>query len=79
LTLLVNGTPAQGDTAMVPVGGLQTFTFTIPANVIGDGKHITLTLNYDAPDVPANLGASTDQRPLAIAVDWIRFKQLQSP
>jgi hypothetical protein len=52
---------------------LTQFTFHVPANLIGTGKHVTLTLAYDGWTVPAQVQPGGDQRKLAIAVDWIRF------
>jgi len=78
LQIAVNGTPLQ-TTATVPTEGMQTFTFNVPAAVVGSGKHVAVTLNYDAPDKPVDLGVSQDPRPLAIAVDWIRFTKVTQP
>ncbi len=72
LRLLVNGTPL-GDPVTVTVDSLHTYRFSIPANLVGDGKHLKLTLDYDAVVVPAEVGQSADTRKLAVAVDWIRF------
>lgn len=75
LRLLVNGQPV-GEPVVVGVDSLAPFTFTIPANVIGDGQHVTLTLDYDATVVPAEVGQGEDRRRLALAVDTITFRPL---
>ena len=72
LRLLVNGEPL-GEAVTVGTDALQEYSFPIPASVIGDGKQVTLTLDYDGWNVPAEIGAGADTRKLAVAVDWIRF------
>ncbi len=72
LSILVNDTPLD-ETATVSVDSLQTYTFNIPEAAVGDGQHITVTLDYDNVIVPNEIGQSADPRKLAIAVDWIRF------
>lgn len=51
------------------VGFLTLFTFFVPQEVIGDGKHIIVQFVYDSSDV----GQSADSRSLTLALDWIRF------
>ncbi len=70
--LSVNGAPV-GDPVTVTVDTLHDYSFAIPSGVIGDGKHVTLTLDYDAVIVPADVEPSSDTRKLAVAIDWIRF------
>ncbi len=81
LQLVVNDkpvqTPDQQDRVTVPVEGLTPFTFHVPAEAIGDGKHVTIKLVYDGWIVPAQSGSSGDQRKLAVAVDWVRFTRTQ--
>ncbi len=72
LKLLANGVPL-GDAVTVKTDSLQTLTFTLPAEVVGAGKHITLTLDYDGVVVPKDAGQGSDERKLALAVDWIDF------
>ncbi|NWF67937.1 MAG: hypothetical protein HXY40_02510 [Chloroflexi bacterium] len=55
----------------------DVFTLAVPAEVIGDGRHITLTLAYDNTDTPAETGAGDDPRPLAIMVDWVQWRLSQ--
>ncbi len=58
--------------------GLQTISFTLPAETVREGKHLKLTLDYDAVIVPAEIGQSADRRPLAVAVDSITFQRGES-
>jgi len=74
--LLVNEVPL-GEMQPVAPDNLQTLTFALPAEVVGDGQHLTLTLDYDGWIVPAEVGQSADPRKLAIAVDWVRFQQMR--
>jgi hypothetical protein len=64
LRLTVNGVAAGEMT--VPAGSLETVTFSIPANLTGEGAFLTLTLDYGAAEPVAD-------RELALLVDWIRF------
>ncbi len=73
LKVLANGVPL-GDPVTVTTDSLQTFSFNIPADVVEQGKHLTLTLDYDAVVVPKVVGQSGDERKLALAVDWVEFK-----
>ncbi len=73
LRLLVNDLPLS-DPVTIPVESLHDFTFSIPANAIGDGKHVTLTFDYNATLAPSDVKTSGDTRQLAIAVDTIRFE-----
>jgi hypothetical protein len=71
LRLLVNDTPV-GEVEIQP-DFLQTVAFTVPAEVIGDGRHVTVTLDYDGWIAPNEIGQSADQRKLALLVDWVVF------
>jgi len=82
IRLLANDVPlsvvvASGSTVDTPTivqpNSLQQFTFKLPADVVGQGKHLTLTLDYDAVIVPKDVGQSEDPRKLAVAVDWVEF------
>ena len=75
LRLLANDTPL-GEAVQVQTDNLQLFTFDLPGDITGDGKHLTLTLDYDDVIVPDDVGQSADGRPLAISVDRIRFRQI---
>ncbi len=72
LRLLVNDVPL-GDPVTVSVDSLHEYYFSLPASVLGAGKHAKLTLDYDAVITPAEVGQGADTRKLAVAVDWIRF------
>ncbi len=72
LRVLVNG-QAVGETVTVPVEPLTEFTFPVPAALIGDGRHVTVTLAYDKALIPREIGHSADPRPLSIAVDHVTF------
>ncbi|MEP6985218.1 MAG: hypothetical protein ABI970_06460, partial [Chloroflexota bacterium] len=73
---LVSTTDTSSNTqATVKPDSLQTFTFALPANLVGEGKHLTLTLDYDAVVVPKDVGQSDDPRKLAVAVDWVEFRK----
>ncbi|MCA0456154.1 MAG: hypothetical protein LCI00_19405 [Chloroflexi bacterium] len=72
LTLLANGVPL-GEPVTVAPDTLQTLTFNLPADVVGDGRHITLTLDYDNVVVPKEAGQGGDERKLAVAVDYVAF------
>jgi hypothetical protein len=66
-----------GDPVNVEQDVLQNMTFNLPADLVGNGKHLTFTLDYDAVVVPVGVGQSADERALAIAVDRIRFERKQ--
>ena len=72
LRLWANG-QILGDPVTVSVDALHEYRFVIPSPLLGDGKHVTLMLEYDAVVIPAQAEQSGDTRKLAIAVDWIRF------
>ncbi len=74
--LLINGDPLGAE---IEVGedGLGVYIFTIPADRLGTGEHITIALSYDATLIPAEIGQSADQRPLAVMVDWIEFRRVE--
>ncbi len=72
LRLLVNGT-LIGEAVPIGADSLREYAFTLPAGVLGSGKGVTLTLDYDAAVVPAVVGQGEDSRKLAVAVNWIRF------
>jgi hypothetical protein len=72
LQLLLNGQAISPEWTVQP-GSLQTFAFTLPAESVGNGEHLTLTLAYDTVVVPAEVGQSADPRRLAVAVDHVTF------
>jgi len=55
LQFFINGEAVSTKWRVQP-GNLQTFTFTLPADTIGTGQHLKLTLAYDAVIVPAEVG-----------------------
>lgn len=76
LRLLLNGVPL-GDAQTVTTDALHEYRFALPAtdSVTGDGKGVTLTLDYDAALAPTDVGQGGDTRKLAVAVDFIRFTE----
>jgi hypothetical protein len=74
VALRVNGIEI-GDPVNVSTAALVDYMWRIPADVIGDGRHIQITLAYDAVIVPADVGQSADQRRLAVAVDRLTFAE----
>ncbi len=80
LRLLVDDLPLAGEggveSVTVQPDSLQTFTFTLPLErFIDTGRRLTFTLDYDGVIVPRDIGQSDDPRKLALAVDWIEFRQ----
>jgi hypothetical protein len=71
LEILVNGVSVGTQT--VQVARLQTLEYEIPADLIGDGQHVTVTFAYKSADAPADIGVGGDTRTLSIMVDWIQF------
>lgn len=72
LRVLVNDV-ALSDTITISENALSEYSVAIPAEMLGDGKNVTLTLEYDSWAVPAEAGEGSDTRRLALAVDWLRF------
>jgi hypothetical protein len=69
--IAVNGESLE--TLHVQTDQLDEFRVLVPAKTIGTGKQVTVQMVYDTPDVPRDVGQSADPRPLAVAVDWVRF------
>lgn len=63
------------DTLTVYPDSLQVFTVPVPESVIGDGRQVTLTFAYDTARTAAEVGLSADERPIALAVDWVAFSR----
>jgi hypothetical protein len=78
VTVLVNG-QALGEAVTVETDTLQQFSLALPADVLGDGQNIKLSLVYDAVIVPEEVGQSADTRRLSIALDWLKFEQEVTP
>jgi hypothetical protein len=74
LEILVNGQSLGTQT--VPVASLTALEYEISDELVGDGQHITITLAYDGTDSAAALGLNSDERPLALMVDTIRFSRM---
>lgn len=74
LRIRVNGREV-GAPATIGVETLQTYTFPLPAAIIGDGQRLAIVLEYDSWVVPAQVGQSADPRKLAIALDWLEFRR----
>jgi hypothetical protein len=66
--------PSNTQATVMP-DSLQQFTFTLPSHFVAEGKHLTLTLDYDAVIVPKDVGQSDDPRKLSVAVDWVEFRK----
>lgn len=73
-TLLVNGQIVG--TQLVPAANLAGIVYEIPANVIGDGQHIELLLQYDAAVVPESALNETYPRQLALMITAVRFERI---
>lgn len=70
--VVANGVPLGSFTA--PPGDWSEHTITIPADVIaGVGGDLILSLSADGMAAAAELGLSSDARPLTLAYDWVRF------
>ncbi len=74
LTLWVNG--EYIGTASVPSAGLTSLLFNIPANVIGNGRHVTITLGYDGTSTPPTLQNDPNARRLGLMVESVQFQRL---
>jgi hypothetical protein len=71
LEILVNGQSLGTQT--VPVASLSLLEYDLPTALVGDGKHLTITLAYDGTDSAADLGLNDDPRQLAVMVDTVKF------
>ncbi len=74
LTLWVNG--ERIGTIVVPSNGLTSLLFNVPARAIGNGKNVTITLGYDATDVPPQLQGEPNARRLGVMVESVQFQRL---
>lgn len=64
------------DTVTVIPDALGNYTATIPAEYLGDGQHIQVSLVYDGWIVPVEAGLNSDPRKLAIMLRWVQFSQI---
>jgi hypothetical protein len=73
VTVTVNAT-ALGPFVVNP-GEWSEHTLLIPANLVDDvAGSLVVSLSVDSLDSPADLGLSSDPRPLAVAYDWVEFR-----
>lgn len=70
--IALNGRLLEGEATVQP-DSLASYTFDLPADAVGSGTALALSLHYDGWLVPAEIGHSPDRRRLAVAVDWLRF------
>jgi hypothetical protein len=75
VAVALNGTTV-GAVTIAP-DALRVYTLDLPAAVIRDGTHTTLTLRSMTRQNAAELGLSADARLLSIMVDWVRFAPLE--
>jgi hypothetical protein len=68
----------QVGSATAAPDSLTEFRFAVPADRVGNGTPLTLTFTYDPAQSPAALGRSDDDRPLALLVDWVQFRRIES-
>lgn len=52
---------------------LAEYSFSLPAEALGDGRHVRIALHTDDALSPAEIGQGDDARPLSIAVDAVRL------
>jgi hypothetical protein len=62
----------------VPMATLLPILVQIPAEMVGDGNNLTITLAYESAISPAELGMNDDARPLALMIDRVRFIPTQN-
>jgi hypothetical protein len=73
LTIYLDDSVLADSTASVSPASLREYSFHVTHASIGEGRHIKVTLGYDATISPRAIGQSEDNRTLALAVDWVRF------
>jgi hypothetical protein len=71
ITVSINDKPIGN--VSIPADNLHTFDFNIPAEFVGSGKHVMITISAESADSPANLGLGDDPRKLSVMIDWLRF------
>jgi hypothetical protein len=77
ISVLVNG-QAIAQSTTITADSLREYAFFIPSDMIGDGKHLQITLTYDMTLTPQSLGMGDDLRQLAISADWLQFERTSS-
>ncbi|NWF70519.1 MAG: hypothetical protein HXY40_15635 [Chloroflexi bacterium] len=71
VTIAVNGV-VVGSVEM-SAAGLAEYALPLPREAVGPGTHIVVVFSYASVESAAQLGLSADERPLAIALDWLEF------
>ncbi|MDX2162618.1 MAG: hypothetical protein SF162_14950 [bacterium] len=71
LTLTIENTPL-GETA-ISADALRAYTFTLPADTVGVGRDLDLTLTFDADPLLSAGDQAGDSRVLALMIDSITF------
>jgi hypothetical protein len=75
--ILVNGA-AVGESLTILPTSLQTYRVTIPAELVAAGERMTVSFAYDNALVPAQIGQGGDTRALALLVDSVTFRRVDS-
>jgi hypothetical protein len=79
LRVLINDIPLEPVTGLrVETDFLQTLTFQLPMDVLGNGKDLRLQLVFDGWVIPAEVVGTDDERQLAVAVDWVKLKEVSA-
>jgi hypothetical protein len=74
---LLAGETEIGTFEVQPIG-YQTFTFDLPAELVGVGEPFALRLQTSGAISAEEAGLSGDPRPLSIALNWMRFAPPES-
>jgi hypothetical protein len=74
LGLLVNGVPLNDEPMLVEPDFLQEFSVLLPESVLNEDGSLAVSLVYEDATIPADVMDSSDMRPLAVAVDWLRLE-----
>jgi len=65
-----------GDSVMIETDVLSEYRFELSADAIGDDGAVHMIIRYDGAITPQEAGVGGDTRRLAIAVDSVRFEQV---
>lgn len=74
--LLVNGVET-GEPLTIAPDALNAYTVDMPQAALGDGRHVRLTLAYDAALSPSAISESADSRLLALAVERLTLQPIR--
>jgi hypothetical protein len=74
--LLVNGVET-GEPLTIAPDALNAYTVDMPQAALGDGRHVRLTLAYDAALSPSAISESADSRLLALAVEQLTLQPIR--